>query len=76
MWENIGIKNEKVKKSKPLICSNSESSCEMKQLLEDMTITPWRAFQGVKDEKFVTTILSRVRLGELSLDEMSEEFQK
>jgi len=32
--------------------------------------------QGVKDEKFVKTILSRVRLGELSLKEMSEEFQK
>jgi len=24
MWENIDIKNQKVKKSKPLICSNSK----------------------------------------------------
>ena len=43
MWENNGIKNQKVKRSKPLICSNSKSGPEMKQLPEDMTITPWRA---------------------------------
>ena len=76
MWENIGIKNQKVKSSKPLICSNSKSGPEMKQLLEDMTITPWRALQRVKDEKFVKEILSCVTLGELSLEEMPKEFQK
>ena len=43
----------------------------MKQLPEDMTITPWRALQGVKDEKIIKEILSHVRLGELSLEEMS-----
>jgi len=48
----------------------------MKQLPEDMTITPWRALQGVKDEKIVKAILSRVRSGELPLEEISEEFQK
>ena len=76
MWENIGIKNQKVKRSKPLICSNTKSGSEMKKLLEDMTITPWRALEGVKDEKFVKAILSRVRSGELSLEKISEEFQK
>ena len=76
MWEDIGIKNQRVKKSKPLICSNSKSAPELKQLQDDMTIMPWRAMQGVKDEKIVKTILSRVRSGELSLKEMSEEFQK
>ena len=30
MWEDIAIKNQKVKKSKPLICSNSKSGPEMK----------------------------------------------
>jgi len=48
----------------------------MKQLLEDMTITPWRAMKGVQDEKFVKTILSRVRSGELSLEELPKELQK
>ena len=74
--KNIGIKNQKVKNSKPLICSNSKSGPEMKQLPEDITITPWRAFQGVKYEKLVKAILSHVRSRELALEEMSEEFQK
>ena len=47
----------------------------MKQLLEDMTITLWRALQGVKDEKLVKAILSRLRSRELSLEEISEKFQ-
>ena len=76
MWENIGIKNQKVKKSKPLICGGSKSGPELKQLPEDMTITPQRALQGVKDEKLFKEILSRVKSGELSLYEMCEEFQK
>ena len=76
MWEDIAFENQRVKKSKPLICSNNKSTPELKQLPDDMTITPWRAMQGVKDEKIVKTILSRVKSGELSLEEMSEEFQK
>ena len=76
MRENIGIKNQKVKRSKPLICSNNKSGLEMKQLPKYMNITPWRALQGVKDEKLVKSILSRVRSGELSLEKISEEFQK
>jgi len=71
MWENIGIKNQKVKKSKPLICGGNKSTPKLKQLPEDMTITPWRAMQRVKDEIFFKTILSRVKSGELSLEEMS-----
>ena len=76
MWEDIGIKNQRVKMSKPLICSNSKSTLELKQLPDDMTITPWRAMQGVKDEKIFKTLLSRMKSGGLSLEEMSEEFQK
>ena len=41
-----------------------------------MTITPWRMMQGVKDEKLVIAILSCVRLGELSMEEMCDEFKK
>ena len=48
----------------------------MKQLPEDMTITPWRKMQGVKDEKLVKSILAHVKLGELSMEEMCAEFQK
>ena len=38
-----------------------KSGHEMKLLPENMTITPWRALQGVKDEKLVKTILSHVK---------------
>ena len=76
LWENVGIKSQKVKKSKPLICSNSKSGPKMKILPEDMTITPWRSMEGVKDEKLVKTIFSRVKSGELSMEEMFEEFLK
>ena len=75
-WENISIKNQKVKKSKPIICTNSKGGPEMKQLPEDMTITPWRTMQGVKDDKLVKSVLARVKSGELSMEEMCAEFQK
>jgi len=57
------MKNKKVKNSKPLICKSSKSGPEMKQLPKDMTITPWRALQGVKDENHGKAILSCVKLG-------------
>lgn len=41
------FKNQRVKKAKPLICSTSKTSLEIKNLPEDMTITPWRTIQGV-----------------------------
>ena len=41
-----------------------------------MTITPWRTMQGVKDETLIATILSRVKSGELSMEEMCNEFDK
>ena len=34
-----------------------------------MTITPLRTMQGVKDETLIATILSRVKSGELSMEE-------
>jgi len=76
MWENIAIKNEKVKRSKLIICTNSKTGPKMKQLPDYMTITPWRPMQSVKDDKLVKSILCRVKIGELSLEEMCSEFQK
>ena len=48
----------------------------MKQLPEDMTITPWRTMQSVKDDKLVKSVLARVKSGELSMEEMCAEFEK
>lgn len=75
-WENISIKNQKVKRRKLIICTNCKIGPEMKQLPEDMTITPLRTMQGMKDEKLVKLVLAHVKSGELSMEEMCAEFQK
>ena len=41
-----------------------------------MTITLWRTMQGVKDETLIATILSQVKSGELSMEEMCSELEK
>ena len=76
LWENIGIKNQKVKKGKVVPWSGGKTGPDVKNLPEDMTITPWRTMQGVKDETLIATILSRVKSGELSMEEMCNEFEK
>ena len=76
LWENVGIKNQRVKKVKPLICGTSKTNPDLKHLPDDMTITTWRSIEGVKDDTLIISILSRVRSGELSMEEMCDEFKK
>jgi hypothetical protein len=76
LWENISIKNQRVKKAKPLICGTSKTGPDIKNIPDDMTITPWRSIQGVKDDKLIITILSHVRSRELSMEEICDEFKK
>jgi len=76
LWENIGIKNQKVKKGRVVPWSGGKAGPDVKNLPEDMTITPWRTMQGVKDETLIATILSRVKSGELSMEEMCSELEK
>ena len=76
LWEDISVKNQRVKKAKPLICGTSKTCPDTKNILDDMTITTWISIQGVKDDKLIITILSRVRSGELSMEEMCDEFKK
>ena len=59
-----------------MICGTSKTCPDIKNLPDDMTITPWTSMQGVKDDKLIITILSRVRLGEFSMEEMCDEFKK
>ena len=76
MWDNTGITNQKVKKIKAAAWSSGQGGPNVKNFPEDMTITPWRELQGVKDETLISTILSHVKSGELSMDEMCNEFEK
>jgi hypothetical protein len=75
IWENISIKNQRFKKAKPLICGTNKTGLDIKNLPDDITITPWRSIQGVKDDKLIIPILSRVRSRELSMEEMCDEFK-
>ena len=59
-----------------MICGTNKIGSKIKNLLDDMTITLWRTIQGMKDEKLIIAILSRVRSEELSMEEMCDEFKK
>ena len=62
------MKNQKIKKSKPLTCNTNKLSLEIESLPKDMTRTTWRSMQGVKDETLIMVILSHVRSSELSIN--------
>ena len=49
---------------------------DIKKLLEDMPITPWKSLQGVKDEGLITSIVSHVNSCELSMKKICNEFDK
>ena len=59
-----------------MICGTSKTSPDIKNIPDDMNITPWRSIQWLKDDKLIITILSHVSSGELSMEEMCEEFKK
>ena len=63
MWEHKEIKGRQEKKAKvdPRV---------------DMKLLPWRLLQGIKDNRLLIYVLSRVASKEFSLDEMVTEFQK
>jgi hypothetical protein len=48
LWENVSIKNQRVKKAKPLIYDTIKTGPDIQNILDDMTITPWRSIQGVQ----------------------------
>jgi hypothetical protein len=58
--ENIGIKNQKVKRSKAFVVSNGNTYLEFMYMLEDMGTIAWRLILGVKYETLITTTLSCV----------------
>ena len=48
----------------------------IEELPKDMKLLQWRSLQGIKDERLLVSVLSRVAAKEFSLDEMVTEFQK
>ncbi|KAI5059576.1 hypothetical protein GOP47_0025895 [Adiantum capillus-veneris] len=47
-----------------------------KPIPEDMKITPWRQLQGICEKSLIIAILSHVKGGSLSLEQMGEEFER
>ena len=81
MWERKEVKGQWSKKAKldtqmEMKSKSRKSDLIIKKLIEDMKFLPWRSQQGIKDERLLVSVLSRVTAKEFSLDEMVTEFQK
>jgi hypothetical protein len=77
MWKECVVKGQKSKK-KPKGKGKAKESVETeaKSPTEDMKLTDWRLMQALKDEEVVTPVLQRIILGELTLQEMGQEFKR
>ena len=81
MWERKEVKGQRSKKAKldPQVEMKSKS-CKSDLIIEElpkgMKLLPWWSLQGIKDERLLVPILSRVTTKEFNLDEMVTEFQK
>jgi hypothetical protein len=77
MWEECAVKCQKSKK-KPKGKGKAKESLEIeaKSPAEDMKLIDSRLMQALKDEEVVTLVLQRVILGELTLQEMGQEFKR
>ena len=82
MWERKEVKGQRSKKGRidPQVeiksKSKGKSDLVIKELAEDMKLLPWRSLQGIKDDRLLIPVLSRVVAKEFSLDEMVTELQK
>ena len=48
----------------------------IKEAVDDMKMSLWRAMKGIKDEQLLVSVLSRVVAKALSLEEMVTEFNQ
>ena len=81
MWERKEVKGQRAKKAKvdpqvEMKTKSRKSDLFIEELAEDMKLLPWRSLQGIKDDRLLISVLSRVAAKEFSLDEMVTELQK
>ena len=79
MWKGKEVKGQRSKKANldPQVEMKSKSRKHdliIEELPEDMKFLPWRSLMGIKDERLLVFVLSRVAAKEFSLDEMVTEF--
>ena len=75
------MKGQRSKKAKAdpqveIKAKSRKSDLIIKELPKYKKVLPWRSLQGIKDDKLLIFVLSRVAAKEFSLDEMVTEFQK
>ena len=83
-WRGLGLTRNKrstgkegqIRPSGRDKAKSRKSDLIIEELLEDMKLLPWQSLQGIKDDKLLIYVLSRVATKEFLLDEMVTEFQK
>ena len=80
-WKRKDVKGQRLEKAKwdpqvEMKSKSRKSDLIIEELPEDMKLLPWQSLQGIKDERLLVSILSRVAAKGFNLDEMVTEFQK
>jgi hypothetical protein len=75
-WKQCEIKGQKIKKVYKTKKANESLESNAKDPTDDIKLTEWKSIQPLKDPEVVTLVLQRVILGELSLQEMGQEFKR
>ena len=81
MWEWKEVKGQRSQKAKldpqvEIKSKSRKSDLIIEEIPEDMKLLPRRSLQGIKDERLLVFVLSRVAMKEFSLNEMVTEIQK
>ena len=82
MWESNEVKGRRQKKSKvdPQLELKSTMTKKIditiEEVADDMKLSLWRAMQGIKDEQILVSVLLRVVVKKLSLEEMDTKLNK
>ena len=67
-------KKEKLDPQVEMKSKSRKSDLIIEELPEDIKLLPWQSLQGIKDERLLVSVLSRVVAKEFNLDEMVTKF--
>ncbi|MCO5600319.1 hypothetical protein L7F22_054429 [Adiantum nelumboides] len=77
LYEQGKLKGQKLSKTHASLKGKGVSKEDSpKTIPEDMKITPWRQLQGIREKSLIIAILSRVKGGSISLEQMGEDFER
>jgi hypothetical protein len=76
LWKQCEIEGQKIKKVPKTKKANESLKSNAKDPTDDMKVIEWKSMQPLKDLEVITSVLQCVILGELSLQEMGQEFKR